>query len=508
MTSIGREAATADFTLGDFIEKAARLWGDRAALVHRNSTVTFEGFRDRVLRLQTVLESSGVGQDSRIALLSDNSPAYFELFFACAGIGATLVPLNIRLSWREVAYQVDNADISHCVLNRAFAELAERSGLTNLAHWWLDGSYEEAIASTEPMRGRRFFPPQTAVSQMYTSGTTGFAKGCIHTQGGWRMSMMNLSLGMRIDRKAVALVQAPLFHAWGLGYSLSHLYMGSTLVFPNSNSPADYWEAIDNFDVTSASVPPTPPPTPEPRPNVTILTSQAGGLRRSARTLRDEYFPNAEIYGVYGMTELTNIAIMSRAWEEVENPGTMGEPFAGVQFEVHDPEGNPVGRGDIGQLVIRTSQACAGYYKDPEATADLFKGGWLHTGDLVLVDERGDIHFQDRAKDMIKTGGENVYSAEVERVLLDHPGVADAAVFGVPDERWGEAVKAVVIFRSQDVTIEQLDAFCLEHIAAYKRPRWYEVAETLPRNGTGKVVKTKLRELHDPRTSIRLGERS
>ena len=187
----------------------------------------------------------------------------------------------------------------------------------------------------------------------------------------------------------------------------------------------------------------------------------------------------------------------------------MGEPLPGVQVEVHDERGKPVGPGQIGELVIRAPQVCLGYYNDPEATAELFRDGWLRTGDLVLADDRGSIHFEDRAKDMIKTGGENVYSAEVERVLLDHPAVAAAAVFGVPDKRWGEAVKAVVApAPGAEIDLVELDLFCIENIAAYKRPRWYEVIAQLPRNATGKIPKAELRRQHDPATSIRLEERS
>jgi acyl-CoA synthetase (AMP-forming)/AMP-acid ligase II len=246
-----------------------------------------------------------------------------------------------------------------------------------------------------------------------------------------------------------------------------------------------------------------------PRDQVTVVFGLAGGFRSSWKRLTEAFFPKAEYHGVYGMTELTNIAIMSRSWEEAENPGSMGEPLAGVQAEVHDEWGKPVGPGQIGELAIRAPQVCLGYYKDPEATAELFRGGWLRTGDLVLADDRGAIHFEDRAKDMIKTGGENVYSAEVERVLAEHPAVADVAVFGVPDKRWGEAVKAVVApVPGADIDLAELDLYCIENIAAYKRPRWYEVIAELPRNATGKVPKAELRRKHDPATSIRLEERS
>ena len=223
----------------------------------------------------------------------------------------------------------------------------------------------------------------------------------------------------------------------------------------------------------------------------------------------EAFFPNADYYGVYGMTELTSIVIVSRSRDEIENPGSMGEPLPGVQVQVHDESGNPVKPGQVGELAVRGPQVCLGYYKDPEATGGLFRDGWLRTGDLVRTDDRGAIHFEDRTKDMIKTGGENVYSAEVERVLLAHPDVADAAVYGIPDQRWGQAVKATVApWPGKQISLADLDQFCLQHIAAYKRPRWYDIVAELPRNATGKVPKAQLRAGHDPATSTRLEERS
>ena len=500
---------SADFTLADFPEKAARWWGDRVAFAASGTEMTYGAFHDRVRRLASVLSAAGVKEGTRIGLLAGNDQAYYDLFFAGAVLGAVLLPFNVRLSPREIAYQRDNADVSYTVVSPELWDLAEKSGLTAVTHWRLGGTYDTAIAEANPYTRREAFPPDTPVSQMYTSGTTGFPKGCVHSQGGWRTSALNLALGMRLDRRAVALVQAPLFHAWGFGFVLSHLYMGATAVFPPGASENDYWETIDRYQVTSVSLPPSTPGDGLPREQVTVVYGLAGGLRDSWRRLIDASFPNAECYGIYGMTELTNIAIMSRSWEEAENPGSMGEPLPGVQVQVHDEWGNPVGAGQIGELVIRGPQVCLGYYKNPEATAELFRDGWLRTGDLVLVDDRGSIHFEDRAKDMIKTGGENVYSAEVERVLLDHPAVAEAAVFGVPDKRWGEAVKAVVTpVPGADIDLAELDLFCIDNIAAYKRPRWYEVMAELPRNATGKVPKAELRRMHDPATSIRLEERS
>jgi acyl-CoA synthetase (AMP-forming)/AMP-acid ligase II len=180
--------------------------------------------------------------------------------------------------------------------------------------------------------------------------------------------------------------------------------------------------------------------------------------------------------------------------------------MAGYAATIVDGDGRPVPSGETGELLVRGAGLTAGYWRQPEASADLLRDGWLHTGDLVRADPDGVLWFVDRAKDMIKTGGENVYSAEVEAVLLAHPRVREAAVLGVPDERWGQAVKAVVV-PAGPVQPAELDAWCLERLAPYKRPRWYDLAESLPRNASGKVVKPQLRDAHDPASAIRLAER-
>jgi acyl-CoA synthetase (AMP-forming)/AMP-acid ligase II len=502
-------AVSADFTLADFTAKAARWWPDRSAFIEGGEATTYRQFHDRVNRLVTALRSAGVAADSRIGVLAANSKAYFEVFFACARIGAVMVPINIRLSPREVSHQLADADISHVVLGRDLAELADGSRLTSLAHWWLGETYEEAIATSAPDTERAAFPPETPVSQIYTSGTTGFAKGCVHSQGGWRASAANLAIGLRIDRRAVVLASAPFFHAWGFGFALSHLVMGGTVVVPERSTPAEHWELIDRHRVTSATVPSAAPTQVHPREHLTVLVGQAGAFRNTFTMLLDAIFPKAEYYGIYGMTELTNIALVSRLSDELEHPGGLGEPLPGIDAQARDETGCPVRPGDIGELVIRGAQVCLGYYKNPAATAELFRDGWLHTGDQVRVGEEGTLHFFDRAKDMIKSGGENVYSAEVERVLLECPGVVDAAVFGVADRRWGEAVKALVVFGpGVDPDLTAVDEYCLKNLAGYKRPRWYEIVPQIPRSVTGKVVKARLREQHNPVSSIRLEERS
>jgi len=276
-----RQAAqSADFTLADLPGKAADDWGDRVAFAGAGPEMTYGTFHDRVRRLAAVLSQAGVAEGTRVGLLSANEAVYFELFFACALLGAVMVPFNVRLAPREIAHQRENAEVGHAVLSPALADLAMSSGLTTVTHWWLGGTYDAAIAVAAPDPRRGAWPPGTPVTQMYTSGTTGFPKGCVHSQEGWRASALNLALGLRLDRRAAVLAQAPLFHAWGLGVVLSHLYMGGTVVF--LPGPGDFWEAVDRYQVTTLTVPRTAPADGRPREQVTVVTGLAGGFRRSA----------------------------------------------------------------------------------------------------------------------------------------------------------------------------------------------------------------------------------
>ena len=501
--------STADFLLADLPAKGARHWPGQAAFIQDGRVTTYAEFDDRVGRVAALLAAGDAGNGSRVGIVASNCAAFYELFFACARIGAVMVPINFRLSPREVEYQVADAGMTHAFIAPGYAELAERSGLSKLTTWELGAAYEAALARTGAAAARLAVNGQTPLVQMYTSGTTGFAKGCLHSHAGWLASAVNLALGQRLAPRSVVYATPPLFHAFGFGLGLSHLVMGGTLVIADFGTNESYWAAVDQYQVNTAAFPRGLPPDQQDRPYLRTVFGQSGGLRPEMGQYLQHVLPRADYCGVYGQTEATNIVLVSNTAEETAHPGTLGQPLPGVDAMIIRPDGSRTEPGETGELVLRGAQLSLGYWNNPQATADLFAGGWLHTGDLARADAEGLVYFVDRAKDMIKSGGENVYSAEVERVLLAHPGVADATVVGVPDPRWTEAVKAVVVLRDgAQVSAADIDAFCLENIAAYKRPRWYEFTDRLPRNALGKVLKPSLRAGHDPAVSTRIEERT
>jgi acyl-CoA synthetase (AMP-forming)/AMP-acid ligase II len=239
--------------------------------------------------------------------------------------------------------------------------------------------------------------------------------------------------------------------------------------------------------------------------SVRLLTGQAGKHTPAEHLEMAEQVPHADFIGIYGSTEAGNFATCSTRAEEIARPGTAGRPLIGFRSAVLDADDRPVAPGEAGELVLRGASVMSEYWGMPDATAETLRGGWLHTGDAMRMDDDGYLYMLDRLKDMVKTGGENVYSVEVEQVLRLHPAVSDCAVIGVPDDRWGEGVKAIIVAPG-GIDVESLDAWCLERLAAYKRPRWYQFTDALPANGA-KVDKKQLRAMHDPQRSVRLPER-
>ncbi|MGK5555408.1 class I adenylate-forming enzyme family protein, partial [Actinomadura kijaniata] len=345
--------------------------------------------------------------------------------------------------------------------------------------------------------------PDAPVIQLYTSGTTGRPKGCLLTNRGWVTATANAVQAFGLTGDDVLLGALPLFHVAGYGAALGHLAVGGTVVLPPDPSPGTLWPLAAEHRATVAIFPAGTGRAlrhPAAAPGTLRLVFGMAGTERAAtlRSLRDL---GIDYRGVYGSTEAGNFVTVSTLADELERPGTVGRPLPPFDLAIDGTDGP----GGVGELLLRGAGVMAGYAGLPEATAAALEGGWLRTGDLARLDADGFLHFVDRAKDMIKSGGENVYGAEVERALLRHPGVLDAAVVGVPDRRWGEAVKALVVVHD-GVTPADLDAHCRTLLGAFKRPRWYELVQVIPRNHSGKILKRELRAAHDPATAVRLPE--
>lgn len=496
----------------------------RVALTADRHEVSYGRLADDARRWQRLLHEAGLRGGDRVAILAGNGPEYLGLLYGASLCGVVVVLLNTRLDAPSVRYQLEDSDARLVVVDPAFHALAAEAGAFGLPTVLLDDDHRRRFARLEPAPVHTPRPdPGGPFIQLYTSGTTGRSKGCVLSQRAWVASATNLVTGLGLTEADAHFGAGPFFHVAGLGTAMSVLSVGGRVVFGSGNSLAETWELVARHGVTIGTFAgggvvqaARHPMSATHARSLRLLTGQAGKHTPAEHRELHERLPHAGYVGIYGSTEAGNFTTTSSRAEEIARPGTVGRPLIGFRATVVDPGDHPLGPGAAGELVLRGASVMSQYWGMPEATARTLRGGWLHTGDVMRADEDGYLYMLDRLKDMVKTGGENVYSVEVEQALRQHPQVRDCAVIGVPDERWGEGVKAVVVADDGGagagadgggLSAESLDAWCLERLAPYKRPRWYEFVDALPANGP-KVDKKHLRALHDPRRSVRLPERT
>ncbi|WP_378733444.1 long-chain-fatty-acid--CoA ligase [Nocardia brasiliensis] len=462
------------------------------------------------IRLARALRAAGITEGSRVAYLGKESVHYYSLFFACARIGAVLVPINFRLTAPEVEHiirdsgsalvlvEADTADIAH---SAAPEVRAVRLDGDEFAGWLAD------VAEPEP--GERPARPDHAVIQLYTSGTTGLPKGVVLAQRSF-FAIADALDEAGLDWLAFRdgdrnLVGIPGFHVGGIWWAMQGFMAGVTNVamprFDSSTAVA----LIEEARITTMCVVPSmlrlilgePRVTPEAVRSVRKVVY--GGSPISETLLREalELF-GAEFAQIYGLTETGNTAICLPPAEHVAgNPrlAAAGRPYPGVSVRIIDASGAPRAPGEVGEICLRSPAAMLGYWNLPEATAETLVDGWVHTGDAGYVDADGYLYIRDRLKDMIIVGGENIYPAEIENTLARHPAVADSAVIGVPDDVLGESVHAFVACRpGERVRVRELMTFCREHLAWFKIPVRFEFVDRIPRNPSGKILRWQLRD--------------
>jgi acyl-CoA synthetase (AMP-forming)/AMP-acid ligase II len=485
----------------------------RVALAGDGWTTSFGQLEDDARRWQRLLRDRGVGRGDRVAILAGNGPSYLSLLYGASLRGAAMVLLNTRLDAESVRYQLEDSGARLAIIDPDHQPLAAKAGAFDLPAVTLDDDHRARFQGIEPAPAAAARPdPGGPFIQLYTSGTTGRPKGCVISQRAWAAAAANVVTGLGLTHADVHAGSGPFFHVAGLGMATSVLSAGGRVVFGRSRSLDESWELISRHGVTigtfvggAVTKAARHPMSATHGKSLRLLTGQAGKHPPAEHEEMGELVPHAEFAGIYGSTEAGNFVTRTTRAEEVARPGTVGRPLIGFRAAIVGPDDRPLGPGEAGELALRGTSVMSEYWRLPDATAETLRHGWLHTGDVMRMDDDGYLYMLDRLKDMVKPGGENVYSIEVEQVLRLHPAVSDCAVIGVPDDRWGEGVKAVIVAPG-GVDVASLDAWCLERLAAYKRPRWYQLVDALPANGA-KVDKKRLRDAHDPRQSIRLRER-
>ncbi len=509
--------------LAAHLARAARLWPQRPALASGTAVVAdWAGMQARVARLAGALRGRlGLRPGDRVALQMRNSPVYAELLYACWHAGLAAVPINAKLHPREIAYIFDHsgalaAFVSGDLAEAAAAAKADAQSPVRIVA--AEGAEFAALATAEPT-GMAETAPDDLAWLFYTSGTTGRPKGAMLTHR--NLLAMAMSYFIDVDPPLAAgpgssggcLVHAaPMSHGSGL-YIIPHVIQGGCQVVPESGQfdPPEIFELLGTWRDVSMFAAPT---------MVKRLVDHPGGAVAKADHLRVIAFGGAPMYvadlkaaigrfgfrfaQLYGQGESPmTITGMTRAMIEDayrqgrdDRLGSAGVAQSVVQVRVADAEDRELPAGEAGEILVHGDAVMRGYWRNEEATRAALRGGWLHTGDVGSFDDDGFLTLLDRSKDLIISGGSNIYPREVEEVLLRHPRIAEVSVVGAPDPEWGERVVAFVVCRGGEaIAPEELDRLCLDHIARFKRPKEYRFLDRLPKNNYGKVLKTELRGL-------------
>jgi long-chain acyl-CoA synthetase len=483
------------------LRRAVHVGGARAGVTCGDVRLTYAQTWDRCRRLAGALRSLGLRAGDRVAVVATNCHRYLELYQAVPGSGLSLVPLNPRQSAAELRYALVDSGAKVLFTNMGDLGLAD-----TVDHVFdLGEEYEMLLAPASPADFPGDLAEESVAGLFYTGGTTGAAKGVMLTHRNLLANAAHFGMCWPFSPETRWLVVAPMFHAAGSIAVLATVWNAGHHVVLPAFDPASTLELIEQEHITATLVVPTmlaamnDEQRRRPRDVSSLRYLSHGGSPVATETLRrvHEAFPEAELLHIYGATETAPIATLLPHEERVlDTPRvrSCGQPAVGVDVAVLGPDGTQRPSGDVGEVVVRGPNVMAGYWNKPAETAAALIDGWYHTGDLGYQDDEGFLYLVDRAKDMIVTGGENVYSTEVEDALYRHPAVLEAAVFGIPDPQWGEAVHAVVVLRSP-VSSGELITHCRSLIAGYKIPKAIELhCEPLPKSAAGKLLKRELRE--------------
>lgn len=490
-------------TLADPLEHAHSCFGARVAVIDGECSITYAEFAERCARLAAGLTALGVQRGDRVALLSANGHRYMEAYFGLPAAGMVLVPLNTRLAPTELAHIVEHSGARVLITDRPVESLA---GLVEHVIMIAD-DYERLIEESPPQPLAVELSPTDVAALFYTGGTTGLPKGVMLTHGNLIANAFNKIIACSLDGTDVFLGAPAMFHVAGIAPLTGLAWLGGRTVTVPMFDPALCLDVIALHGVTIFLPVPTmlaalvAEQRRQPRDVSSLRLLGHAGSAIAVELIRQahEVFPDTELAQFYGATETSSVVTRLRHEEATLGTalaGSCGQPAVGVAIRTIRPDGQECAVGEVGEVIVRSNAVTIGYWNDAAATAAALRDGWYHTGDLGYLDDSRYLFFVDRAKDMIVSGGENVYSVEVEDALYRHAAVAEAAVFGVPDEKWGEAVHAIVVpHPGMSVTQEELRAHCRELIAGYKVPKAIDVSsEPLPKSGPGKILKRVLRD--------------
>ncbi len=504
--------------LGLFLSKRAFLTPEREAYVDSHSPLrlTYRELNDRACRLANAFLAAGVQKGERVGLLLMNSAEFMESYFALAKIGAVVVPLNWRLVADELEFILKDSETRRLIFDTDFvdtvAELHSRGEKTDVVQWLqVTGAggevahfaesypeFRDAASAAEPEPGAA---DDDMLYIMYTSGTTGLPKGVVHTHDTAIWAILTIAATTDYHEADVYLGALPMFHVGALTPLAVNVYAGATSVVMRTFDPTLAWELIEREKITTGLAVPA----------MLNFMVQVGDYQKrfdfsSLRWIMTGAAPvpvsltrlyhdlGIGLLQVYGLTESCGPACVMDSANAMRFPDSTGKAFFHTEVKVVNDAGETCAPGEAGEVWVKGRHIMREYWHRPDATAETLVDGWLRTGDIATMNEEGFVSIQDRIKDMIISGGENVYPAEIEGVLAQHPGIVEAAVIGQESARWGESPLAIVVRKDDTLTAKDVLEFCRGKLAGYKQPKGIEFVDTIPRNPSGKILKRVLRE--------------
>jgi fatty-acyl-CoA synthase len=505
--------------VADWITKWAKIQPEKIAIISEGKPYKYLEFNININKLSHLFLQLGIEKGDRVAVLLRNSRQYIEIFFALSRVGGILVPLNWRLALPELEFIINDSGAKIIIFDYEFMENAENLRKIFPVHTHIACASGEDIEGQEtPLRAidyfsymQRFPETQPYLSWsagdddphilMYTSGTTGLPKGAVLSHRKTFFNVLNAGIYYDMTKSDIGIVARPLFHSGGLIVEMAPvIYRGGTIIIQRKFQPEDILKIIEKYRVTVLELPAVVYNfiLNECRIEDYDLSSLkccfTGGERVPVALLKAYAEKGLTLSQVYGLTEASTLFWLPME-NAIEKMGSVGQPVMHSEVGIFDENGNPVKIGEIGEVVVKGPIVMNGYWNRDDLTDEVIKDGWFYTGDLARIDEDGFVYIVDRKKDMFISGGENVYPAGIEKLLLSHHAIIDVAVVGVPDGKWGEVGRAFIVLRNgYSITTEEIYQFLKDKLAKYKIPKYIEFVEKLPKTASGKIKKLLLKE--------------
>jgi fatty-acyl-CoA synthase len=502
--------------IGFTLSRTSRRYGDKVAIVFKNRKITYRQLNARINRLANALTGIGLKKGMKVALALSNSNEFVESIYASFKIGSVVVPINTRLTVQEIHSLIDHSDTSFLICEKSFLQKIEKTLDQNrkvkciivISDEAEAGflNYESLLEKAAPEEPRGIEVRETdEACIIYTAGTMGKAKGVVLTHRNLLWNAVNYSICQLTSPDDISLYVFPFYHIGAMGTYIAHAFVGAEVNLKEKVDIEDCLETIEREGINRWSAVPTiyanvckfPQIHKYNLNSISKLCSGGAPMSLDLKNRLMELFPNAGLFDSYGQTESAGAITILSPKDALKKVDSVGLPCPTQEIRIVNENGEDLPQDNVGELLYDGYTRMSGYYKDPEATQEVMNGVWIRSGDLAKVDEEGYVYIVDRKKDMIITGGENVYSREIEDTVIKFPNIAEVAVVGLPDPKWGEMVTAVIVpATGTHIDGEEIIEFCKNQIASYKCPKKIILAESLPKNAVGKILKKELKRFY------------